>query len=55
MDRDFFYVDFAGSEIGLTPQTVGLLDAAFGDRVALLHSALTPEERSEQVRRRQEG
>jgi primosomal protein N' (replication factor Y) len=35
-------------EIGLTPQTVGLLDAAFGQRVALLHSALTPEERSEQ-------
>jgi primosomal protein N' (replication factor Y) len=38
-------------EIGLTPQTVGLLDAAFGSRVALLHSALTPEERSEQWRR----
>ena len=38
-------------EIGLTPQTVGLLDAAFGQRVALLHSALTPEERSEQWRR----
>jgi primosomal protein N' (replication factor Y) len=30
-------------EIGLTPQTVGLLDAAFGSNVALLHSALTPE------------
>ncbi len=27
-------------EIGLTPQTAGLLDAAFGDKVALLHSAL---------------
>ncbi len=38
-------------EIGLTPQTVGLLDMAFGGRVALLHSALTPEERSEQWRR----
>jgi len=38
-------------EIGLTPQTVGLLDAAFGSRVALLHSALTPEERTEQWRR----
>jgi primosomal protein N' (replication factor Y) len=38
-------------EIGLTPQTVGLLDAAFGAQVALLHSALTPEERSEQWRR----
>lgn len=38
-------------EIGLTPQMAGLLDAAFGVRVALLHSALTPEERSEQWRR----
>jgi primosomal protein N' (replication factor Y) len=38
-------------EIGLTPQTAGLLDAAFGNKVALLHSALTPEERSEQWRR----
>jgi primosomal protein N' (replication factor Y) (superfamily II helicase) len=38
-------------EIGLTPQMVGLLDAAFGQRVALLHSALTPEERTEQWRR----
>jgi primosomal protein N' (replication factor Y) len=38
-------------EIGLTPQMAGLLDAAFGDKVALLHSALTPEERSEQWRR----
>jgi primosomal protein N' (replication factor Y) len=42
-------------EIGLTPQTVGLLDAAFGNRVALLHSALTPEERSEQWRRIRSG
>jgi primosomal protein N' (replication factor Y) (superfamily II helicase) len=42
-------------EIGLTPQIVGLLDAAFGDRVALLHSALTPEERSEQWRRIHRG
>ncbi len=38
-------------EIGLTPQMAGLLDAAFGQRVALLHSALTPEERTEQWRR----
>lgn len=38
-------------EIGLTPQTAGLLDAAFGQRVALLHSALTPEERTQQWRR----
>src|SRR5579863_459981 len=42
-------------EIGLTPQMVGLLDAAFGERVALLHSALTPEERSEQWRRIRAG
>ena len=42
-------------EIGLTPQTAGLLDAAFGARVALLHSALTPEERSEQWRRIHRG
>jgi primosomal protein N' (replication factor Y) len=42
-------------EIGLTPQMVGLLDAAFGQRVALLHSALTPEERTEQWRRIHRG
>jgi primosomal protein N' (replication factor Y) (superfamily II helicase) len=42
-------------EIGLTPQMVGLLDQAFGQRVALLHSALTPEERSEQWRRIRRG
>jgi primosomal protein N' (replication factor Y) len=42
-------------EIGLTPQTVGLLDTAFGRKVALLHSALTPEERSEQWRRIRRG
>ncbi len=42
-------------EIGLTPQTAGLLDRAFGTRVALLHSALTPEERSEQWRRIRSG
>jgi len=42
-------------EIGLTPQMAGLLDAAFGNRVALLHSALTPEERSEQWRRIHRG
>src|SRR6266702_4526599 len=42
-------------EIGLTPQTVGLLDAAFGAKVSLLHSALTPEERSEQWRRIRRG
>ena len=42
-------------EIGLTPQSVGLLDQAFGQRVALLHSALTPQERSEQWRRIRRG
>jgi primosomal protein N' (replication factor Y) (superfamily II helicase) len=42
-------------EIGLTPQTAGLLDRAFGSKVALLHSALTPEERSEQWRRIRRG
>jgi primosomal protein N' (replication factor Y) len=42
-------------EIGLTPQTAGQLDNAFGEKVALLHSALTPEERSEQWRRIRRG
>ncbi len=42
-------------EIGLTPQMAGLLDAAFGARVALLHSALTPEERTDQWRRIHRG
>ncbi len=42
-------------EIGLTPQMAGLLDQAFADKVALLHSALTPEERSEQWRRIRRG
>jgi len=42
-------------EIGLTPQMAGRLDAAFGQRVALLHSALTPEERTEQWRRIHRG
>lgn len=42
-------------EIGLTPQMVGQLDAAFGQRIALLHSALTPDERSEQWRKIRNG
>jgi primosomal protein N' (replication factor Y) len=42
-------------EIGLTPQMAGLLDQAFGQQVALLHSGLTPEERSEQWRRIRRG
>jgi primosomal protein N' (replication factor Y) (superfamily II helicase) len=42
-------------EIGLTPQMAGLLDQEFGQKVALLHSALTPEERGEQWRRIRRG
>ncbi len=42
-------------EIGLTPAAAAQLDATFGDRVALLHSALTPNERSEQWHRIQRG
>ncbi len=54
LDRGFSSILLV-PEIGLTPQTAGLLDAAFGQRVALLHSALTPEERSEQWRRIRRG
>jgi primosomal protein N' (replication factor Y) len=50
LDRGFSSILLV-PEIGLTPQMAGLLDQAFGQRVALLHSALTPEERSEQWRR----
>jgi len=42
-------------EIGLTPAMVGQMFAAFGAQVALLHSALTPDERAEQWRRIQRG
>ncbi len=42
-------------EIGLTPQMAAQLHHAFGSEVALLHSALTPEERSEQWRRIRAG
>ena len=42
-------------EIGLTPQTVGLLNSTFGDKVALLHSALTPSERADQWHRIRQG
>jgi primosomal protein N' (replication factor Y) (superfamily II helicase) len=38
-------------EIGLTPAMAAQLHHAFGTEVALLHSALTPEERSEQWHR----
>jgi primosomal protein N' (replication factor Y) len=42
-------------EIGLTPQMAAQLHHAFASEVALLHSALTPEERSEQWRRIRQG
>ena len=54
LDRGFSSILLV-PEIGLTPQTVGLLDRAFGQKVALMHSALTPEERSEQWRRIRSG
>ena len=42
-------------EIGLTPAMAGQMHAAFGAEVALLHSALTPQERAEQWRRIRRG
>jgi primosomal protein N' (replication factor Y) len=42
-------------EIGLTPAAAAQLDVTFGNRVALLHSALTPDERSEQWHRIRRG
>jgi primosomal protein N' (replication factor Y) (superfamily II helicase) len=42
-------------EIGLTPQAAAQLDQVFGQEVALLHSSLTPDERSEQWRRIRRG
>jgi primosomal protein N' (replication factor Y) len=42
-------------EIGLTPAMVAQMQAAFGDQVALLHSALTQTERVEQWRRIHSG
>jgi primosomal protein N' (replication factor Y) (superfamily II helicase) len=42
-------------EIGLTPATAAQLHHAFGDEVAMLHSALTPEERAEQWHRIRRG
>ena len=42
-------------EIGLTPAMAAQLHHAFGSEVALLHSALTPEERSEQWHRIRHG
>ncbi len=42
-------------EIGLTPAMAAQLYTAFGSHVALLHSALTPEERAEQWHRIRAG
>jgi primosomal protein N' (replication factor Y) len=42
-------------EIGLTPAMAAQMYAAFGDEVALLHSALTPDERAEQWHRIRRG
>ena len=42
-------------EIGLTPAMAAQLHSVFGAEVALLHSALTPEERAEQWRRIRAG
>jgi primosomal protein N' (replication factor Y) len=42
-------------EIGLTPAMAGQMFAAFGTQVALLHSALTPDERAEQWHRIRRG
>ena len=38
-------------EIALTPQTVGVFLAAFGDRVAVIHSGLSAGERFDAWRR----
>ena len=42
-------------EIGLTPAMSGQMYGAFGDKVALLHSQLTPDERAEQWHRIRRG
>jgi primosomal protein N' (replication factor Y) len=42
-------------EIGLTPAMAAQLHHAFGEQVALLHSALTPQERAEQWHRIRRG
>jgi primosomal protein N' (replication factor Y) len=42
-------------EIALTPQFVGIFRAAFGDAIAVLHSALTDGERYDQWRRIRRG
>src|SRR5437588_10553833 len=42
-------------EIGLTPAAAANLHATFGDEVAILHSALTQDERAEQWHRISKG
>ena len=42
-------------EIALTPQIISLLVAVFGEKVAVLHSALSPGERHDEWRKIQEG
>ena len=42
-------------EISLTPQTVGLFSAYYGDRVAILHSGLSKGQRYDEWRRMLEG
>ncbi len=42
-------------EIGLTPQTVSRFEARFGDRVAVLHSALSAGERRDEWMRVRRG
>ena len=42
-------------EIGLTPQLVGRFRARFGDRIAVLHSGLTPSQRLREWRRIRAG
>ena len=42
-------------EIALTPQTVGRFEARFGDRIAILHSALTEAERRDERERISRG
>jgi len=42
-------------EIGLTPQAVGRFQARFGDRVAVLHSALTPGQRFDEWQQLRSG